>query len=466
MWKWTARIVRSLVGVIALVASVALFGYLASTREHAKQRETGVDLPIVRAVECVARPVARRWTGYGTARALDASNVAAEIAGRVVERPGGLEAGVAVAAGDLLLGLDPIDYEQRVRSATKQGESIEADLTALEIEESRVREQAGLLEEELAVAQRELDRARDALARGAGNESQVDARLQALQALTRSRAALLAQLETYPARRSRLWALLESARADLRLAEENLSRASIRSPIGGVLQSLDPRLGEWVRAGDTVARVVDLSRIEVPLRLPQGAAAGVSIGDSVRLSAESNRGQSWVGSVVRIAPESDAQTRSLTVFVEIRQRAGDDPATLLRPGQFVMGDVVSSVTETMMIVPRHSVDGGRVLVASPRRDGDPEPPAGAMSPMVVREAEVNVSHHLEARFDEVLEGETQWAALRLRGVSGLRALREGDLVVVSNLDSIRLGDLIDVRIEGAAGSATVRNGGEPAEDRP
>jgi len=461
VWIWLSRILRSLAGVLAVVVALSLFRYLASTREAPRQRQEAASLPVVQAVECASLPIARRWTGYGTTRAMDAADIAAEVAGRVVARPDRLEAGVTVEAGELLLKIDPTDYEQRVRWARQQADSVEAQISGLEVEEARLAEQADLAREEVAIAERDLARARDTLARGAGNESQVDARLQALKAANRSLAAVLSSLETIPSRRASLRASLESARADLRMAEENLARTEIRAPISGVLQDIGLKLGEWARAGEVVARVVDLRRIEVPLRLSQAAAQSVASGDGVTLRTEGPLRLSWAGTVVRVAPESDASLRSLTVFVEVRQSPEGDPRTLLRPGQFMMGEVTSSQTEPHIVIPRHCVDVDTVLIAAPLRETDPAPPDGAARPMVVMLAEVNVAHHLEGRFAEVSAAETQWAVLQDKGVSRDRALKPGDLVLVSNLESLRPGDLVDVRVDGGVGSAVSRGADEP-----
>ncbi len=457
MWKWISRLVRSAVGVLILAAALALFVHLVKTRHAPMPREIARALPVVRAVECVSRPIAPRWIGYGTARAMNASDVAAEVAGRVVRRPEKIEEGAAVDEGEVLIVIDPADYEQRVRSARQRVAGFEADLARLEVQEARLREQAALLDDELAIAQRDLDRARDAMKQGAGNESQIDARLQALKAVNRNRAAVLSQLEAIGPQRAATTASLESARADLRLAEQNLERTSVRSPLAGFLQRVNLDVGEWARAGDVVARVVDLSRIEVPVRLPESASYTIAPGDPVTLRNGGGVTREWVGEVVRIAPEADASIRSVTVFTEVRQRSDADAASLLRPGQFVAAAVDSGKREPMLIVPRPSVDVDRVLVAAPLGPGDPEPPAGAAHPMVVREARVHVARHIEGEFKDISPDETQWSVLSEDGISPGRALREGDLVIVSNLESLKPGDLIDVRVE----ADRAREPGEP-----
>jgi multidrug resistance efflux pump len=476
VWIWISRVFRSILGLAAVLVAVSLFMYLAKSRTAPSQNDDTRALPIVRAVRLQPQPIAMQWTGYGTARALNASDVAAEVAGRVVERPEGLEAGMPVSEGDLLVTLDPRDYESRALAARKQAESLDAQLSALEIEEARLSEQADLLNEELAVAQRELDRAKETLDAGAGNASAVDARLQSLKALSRSRATILSQLEVIPSRRAQIQASLEAAQADQRLAEDNLGRTQIRAPFAGVLQSIGVEVGEWARAGDTIARVVDLSVIEVPLRLPQSSVGRVAVGDDVKLTAEGPSLLAWAGSVGRIAPESDASTRSATVFVEVRQRPEADSRTLLRPGQFVMGSVVSRERTDSLVFPRRSVDAGRVLVARPWREGDPEPPEGARTPMVVREAEIVTGTFIEDRFESIDPAETQWVVAR--SVGGRRGVEAGSIVITSNLEMLRPGDLVDIRLENEddpavtpaanpnSGIAAKPNGNPQSEDTP
>lgn len=469
VWTWISRVVRSLVGVGALVIALALFMYLAGAREAPKQRSVAERLPVVRAVRVVSKPVAQRWTGYGTARALNASDVASELAARVVGRPEGLEAGSRVSAGDVLVRLDPTDFEQRLRSAERAAESFEAQLSGIEIEEARLDEQASLLREELEVARRELARAEDALSRGAGNESQVDARLQSLKVAERLLAGVLSQLEVIPSRRAALEASLDSAKADRRVAEEIVARATVRAPFDGVLQSIGAEAGEWVRAGDVVARVVDLSRIEVPIRLPQNAGAAIGVGDGITLRTEGSVSQSWPASVSRVAPEADSESRSLTVYAEVRQRVDGGSAELLRPGQFVMGEVESSAARESLLLPRRSVNVDRVLVAEVPGEGSPEPPAGTVRAMIVREATADVLRYLDGSHPDIEPNETQWAVVDPSS-PGEVAVRSGDVVIISNLESLRPGDMIDVRFPGEdavePAAATARGAGEDGEARP
>jgi len=447
VWIWISRVLKASIGLVVLLIAFVLYSYLAGSRAAPAHTESEATLRVVRAVRVVPHPIAMHWSGYGTARALSAADVAAQVAGRVVQRPAGLEAGVPVSKGDLLAQIDPRDYQARLRGALRLADSFDAQISALEIEEARLGEQADLLLGEMEIATRELERARTAEQRGAGNQSAVDSRLQSLNALSRAHAAVLSQLEIIPSRTAQLRASLDSARADQQIAADNLERTAVRAPFDGVVQSIGINIGEWARAGDTIARVVDLSVIEVPLSIPQSAAGRIAVGDLVDLNADGADSLRWPGSIGRIAPESDASVRSMTVFVEVRQRPDADSRTLLRPGQFVMGAIVSGDVSEAVVVPRRSVNDGRVLVASAYEGASADVPAGVRTPMVIREAEVDITHYIEHRFESISPSEMQWAVLRTVSKADPRGIRPGDIVLTSNLEMLRVGELIDVRFE-------------------
>ena len=466
-------IFRLAVGLAALAIAGLVFYAMVETKPE-PTRATALEAPpVVETLRVRRVDVPIEWTGYGTARPLDAADIASEVQGRVIERPESVEDGEPIAEGDLIVALDPTVYGGRVESLERQIEEVRANIDSLEIEEASLREQVALTEEQVAAARRDLERARDALAQGAGNESQVDARIQTLQRELVTLESLRQRLSDVPARREALRARLATRRADLRVAQHDLDQTRITSPLSGVLQSVEAEVGEYLSPGEPVARVVDLSRIEVPVRLPASAAGTVARGDAVELRPDGPSSAVWRGEVVRIAPEADEARRTVTVFVEIDQtERGDQPddAPVLQPGRFVSARVTTDEMEPRLVAPRRVVDVDRVLIAEPitprsaREDTSDDPRftridvEAADRLMRVREVDVNVERYVEARFPGLDPRETQWAILSDRGVAPSRALRAGDYMVLSRGERIRPDTLIDAR-EPATPASTARNGG-------
>ena len=360
--------VRAAGGLFAIVLSVAIAVWLHSTKPEPKSSGGAVRPIVVGAISVKPVAVSRIWDGYGTVRAMDAAEIAAEVSGRVVERRKEIEAGVTVRRGDVLARLDPSDYEQRVAAAREAAASWEAQIEGLDVQERRLEEQTGFVDEEVSLLAREYERAVEALEQNAGSTSEVEGKLAVLKRSQREAAGLYQQLEMIPIRRAEFRARLRGAQAQERLAQENLERATIRAPIDGIIQSIEIQEGQRLSVGTVVARIVDMSRVEIPLRLPVSAGVSIGIGDSVVLHTDSAEAMQWSGTVARVAPEADSTTRTLTVFVEVRQ----DPSRghrLLRPGQFVIGRVESAGVEDWIIVPRRAVESDRVLIAV-KRNGE------------------------------------------------------------------------------------------------
>lgn len=354
---------RILIGLLIIGAAFGIFGLMVATRE-APGVKPELFRPIkVRGVELQPQQVARSWTGYGTARPMDRADTPAQVSARVINRPPEVEVGNAVEAGQVLFELDPVDFQLAQRSAAENIASLEAQLGGLDVEEERVRKQLEFAAEETTVAQRDYDRARDTISRGAGSEAELDSFLAAVRRTERAESAIRQQVELIPSRRAELSARLEAQRVALRQAEENLSRTTIKSPIAGVIQHVALDEGEWAQAGQVVARVVSMSRIEVPLSLPVSASPFLQVGDPVSIRSRVGDQAIWDGAIARIAPEADTQTRSIMIFVEVDQSPGS--AMLLRPGQFVTGVVLGAQRSERVLVPRRAIVDDRVLIAAP-----------------------------------------------------------------------------------------------------
>ena len=363
----TSRLVpvltRLLVGLVVLAIAVGIYVVLVMMKpevEGADPDRTRMQLSVYPVRQVAVR---REWVGYGTARAKRSADVPARIAAVVTDRPAGIEAGARVAEGQTLVRLDASDYEQELRAARETLLDLRAQLDQLDVEKKRLQERVEIEERDLAIARREKQRIEELFESGAANRQDVDARerqvLAARRALVQSKEAL----ERIPSRRASLEARVAAQRAAIATAQLAVDRADITSPIAGELQGVDVEVGESVTPGQRVARVVDPTVIEVPLKLPASAAAGITLGDEVELTEPGERGATWSSEVVRIAPEQDAQQRTMTVYVEVqqpREAAAGEPR--LMPGTFVQGTVSHAEASPQWVVPRQSVRRGRVFV--------------------------------------------------------------------------------------------------------
>jgi multidrug efflux pump subunit AcrA (membrane-fusion protein) len=140
----------------------------------------------------------------------------------------------------------------------------------------------------------------------------------------------------------------------------------VRSPIAGLLQAVDVEVGEHVNPGQRLARVVSLDRLEVPLQIAAGVRPFLELGEEVRIIGTGTDERVWESTIGRIAPESDPETRTLTIYAEVTQPAATEEGLngALAPGQFVRALVLATNVQERWVVPRRSVDEGGILIVN------------------------------------------------------------------------------------------------------
>lgn len=407
------------IGVAVLLLAVAggIYFALYSSRPQVEVTDPQANRPKVTVFAARRAPVQRQWPGYGSADALDTADVPARVTATVEDIPKIVLPGARVTVGQTLVQLDRSDFQRQVEIAQQSIAELDAMLAQLDVEEQRLTERLALEESDVGIAQTEYDRQLRFQQRDVATQQDVDAAQRTLITAQRGRLQSREALDLIGPRRLSLAAKKSSQQSQVNLAEVNEQRTTVVSPIDGVIQSLDVEIGENLQAGARVARVVSLARIEVPISLPASARSTVAVGDKVVLRPTGPLptivGQAntlgWTTTIARIAPEQDADTRTLTVFAELVQDP-KKPSLLPAPGMFLAASVSVSDVEERFIVPRQAIRAGRIQVVS---DGV----------LVSRAADVafNVTGKQPA-FGLV---EDQWAVLN-DGV-----LEPGDLVVAN-----------------------------------
>ncbi len=151
-----------------------------------------------------------------------------------------------------------------------------------------------------------------------------------------------AQLEFLAVKRLGKPALTAAARQRLRLLGmpeglitqvERSGRTSgtvtIRSPIAGVIQSLDVRQGMTLSAGQSLAQVTGFGTVWLNAAVPEAQAGSIRTGQSAAVTLSAFPGEKFMGRVTAILPTAQADSRTLTVRIELINRGGR-----LRPGMF------------------------------------------------------------------------------------------------------------------------------------
>ncbi|WP_332768828.1 efflux RND transporter periplasmic adaptor subunit [Phenylobacterium sp.] len=144
---------------------------------------------------------------------------------------------------------------------------------------------------------------------------------------------------------------------------------TVTTPVGGAIQTLDVRQGMTVGMGQTLAQVAGLSTVWLNAAVPEVQGGQVRVGQPVRAELAAFPGESFNGRVTAILPTTQADSRTLTVRVELANSGGR-----LKPGMFATVHL-GGPARTALFVPSEAVirTGKRALVMVAAEGGRYQP---------------------------------------------------------------------------------------------
>jgi RND family efflux transporter MFP subunit len=396
---------------VAVVALGALAAFLVVRfQPQPERREVEIEPPVVETVVARRQPVDLEVRSQGTVEPRTESQLVAQVAGRIVAVDDSFADGGFFRAGEVLLAIDPRDYElarSDARAAVAQAETLLA------------REEA-----EAAVARQEWEE----LGRGPASP------------------LVLRQPQLAEAR-----ARVAAAQAAVERSGLELARTRISAPFDGRVRSTQADVGQVVAPGTPLATVYATDSVEVrlPVAKEQLAFLDVSLGaggplrgPSVTLAGELAGGtRTWRGRIVRTAGAIDPRTRMLDLFARVddpflRNGGGGSPLPI---GLFVEAEIEGKTIDGAFVLPRAAL--------RPRRAGLADAGPGRGEEVLVVDAEGRARHRLvevlRERGDEVV-------------VSA--GLDDGERVIVSPLE-----DAVDGMRVTLAGAVEPPDGDAAAE---
>jgi len=204
----------------------------------------------------------------------------------------------------------------------------------------------------------------------------------------------------------------QGARASLTEADKNLSRATIISPMDGIVSLLAVKKGERVAGnsfslGTEILRVADMSKIEVRVDVGENDIPKVKIGDSAIVEVDAYNDRRFKGVVTKISSSStSAQAMAVSGTTDVtnyKVYIRLDPASYqdlvsgngsrrlpFRPGMSASADIMTRRQENILSVP--------VLALTTRDKNEKAESEKEEKPAEEKEAEVNMDDLEEVLF--------------------------------------------------------------------
>ena len=317
-----SSVMKKLIAPLLILAlSAAIFVALVSNQPTL---QTTVKEPVpvaVRALEINTGPMQLSVNSEGNVQPSVETKLVAQVAGEVIEVSDSLVAGGDFSKGDVLLRLDPRDYEIAVTRSQAAMSRAEAEQRFAAEEAARIKSLYG---DELAS---------------------------------------IAELQNAERLLAVANAALTDAKAALMRATVDLERTVFRAPFNGRVRGEDVDAGQFVAKGSMIATLYDTDRLQVRLPLADSQLAYLDAsyaqtglaGDTpanVLLTADyAGDTQTWRAKLLRTEGDISVKSRFLHVIVEVTNTLSSS-GVRLPVGLFVNAAIEGRTMDNLVTVPR------------------------------------------------------------------------------------------------------------------
>jgi RND family efflux transporter MFP subunit len=273
--------------LVAAVVGVTLFYYLKMA-------------PVtVSALTAKRGPVEAEVLGAGTLIAHTRATISPKIQGRLVALT--VDQNDTVAKGQLLARLDDSDLREQQAIAKANLEAVHAAYERAQADHKRagaVRVQAKL----------EYDRQSQLRAKQFASESELDKSRELLQVAEAEEGRAVAAV-------AEVQKQIVAAERTLDYQNAKLADTSICSPFDGLITRRDRDMGDIVVPGASIFQLISTGDIWVSAWVDESFMAAVKPGQKARIVFRSEAGKDYGGTVIRVSPEVDRETREFLVDV-------------------------------------------------------------------------------------------------------------------------------------------------------
>jgi RND family efflux transporter MFP subunit len=329
-------------GLIMLSVFVVVAMVVVKKGKRPEIKESGAQAVMVDAITARAQSLNFAVYSQGSVEPRTETTLVAEVAGKIVTVSDNFIAGGFFRQGEVLLQIDPSDYETALKRAQANLASRKAQYT-----DQKARSEQALKDW-----------------RNLGREGEPSDLVLRKPQLAEAQAGV------------------QAAEAELQEAERDLQRTRIRLPYDGLVRTKQVDIGQYVSPGTPlgVTFSIDIAEIRLPLSsadlayldLPSATRLERSQRVPVVLSAD-NAGSShnWQAEIVRTEGVVDERSRVVYAVAEVADPygvLGQSSQEELRMGTFVRAEIEGLRAENVVVLPRSVLRSDQtVLIANDER---------------------------------------------------------------------------------------------------
>lgn len=301
-----------LIQILCALFSISLLT-VCSKQQESSTKSKVAQLPKVTVTQPKIRKVERVITAIGTLEPDDNVLVSAKVAGVVQEIK--FEEGEVIKQGDVLIKLDPTDFQLNLDNSKALLERARANLVLAKANYERKKS----LYEKNFIPKQEFQEFKTSLSRAKAD--------------------------------------FDSAKATYKIAKKFLEDSVIRAPIDTEnknyyweVQRKLVSIGEYVNPGKPVVELVNREILRVRFTVPEREASYLNIGKSIQFSVPALPGKVFEAKIFYLSPQISESARAVVVKAKFNNQE-----RILRPGYSANVRMIAETREKSLIIPRRAL---------------------------------------------------------------------------------------------------------------
>ena len=378
---------------IILFAAIAIVVFLVKTKAPVEHLEVGYPVKAVEVITVNKIPFRARAIAFGNVEPAVTLNTKAEVSGKISFIHADLKKGASLSKDTVVLRIEPTTFEFSLTESQAVLASSKSTLNQLKVEEKSAKSALVIVQKNLDVELKELERIEALKKKGIVSLSDLDKEKQKVLSLRQQLQDIEGKIASYDSRSNAIKAQIKQSKSQVDKSQDTLGRTEISLPFDARIGAVSVEKGEFVQAGSMLFEALGIQAVEINAQIStkqfrplvsglhiikdegidmqtpivlQAALSSMQLEARVRLVGDASHLTMWEGTLIRLSESVDPIRDTLGLVVAV-----DKPYEGIIPGKrppLLKGMYTSveffSPAKPTLVLPRKAVHQGRVYVAT------------------------------------------------------------------------------------------------------
>ncbi len=378
---------------LILFAAIAIVVFLVKIKAPIEHQDTGYPVKAVEVITANKIPFRARAMAFGNVEPAVILNTKSEVSGKISFIHADLKKGASLPKDTVVLRIEPTTFEFSLTESKAALTSSQSSLAQLKVEEKSAKDALAIVQKNLNVELKELERIEGLLKKGIISQSALDKEKQKVLALRQQLQDIEGKIAAFSSRRNAIKAQIKQSESLVDKSQDTLGRTEVRLPFDARIGTVSVEKDEFIQAGGLLFEALGVQAVEINAQIPtkrfrplvtglkfikddtvnlqdpvvlQAALSSMQLEARVRLVGDDNQLTVWEGTLLHLSESVDPTRDTLGLVVVV-----DKPYEGIIPGKRppLLKGMYTSVefftpAKPTLVLPRKAVHQGRVYIAT------------------------------------------------------------------------------------------------------